>query len=106
MSPLVLLLCFFTVVMGSVVIAGYLLGKRSTAAASANVADPDAQEMLPKILQRVGETMPGAKKSRKLDRQLLLAGYRHPDAANIFAGIRIASALTLAIFALIAKMIF
>jgi tight adherence protein C len=106
MNPF-LLFCFFIVVMGSVAAGGYLLLNRQSAGAPDNLADPAPQRLLPKLLLRVGEAVPGGPaKSGKLERQLLLAGYRRPNAVQIFTGIRIASALSLGLLAVIAKALF
>lgn len=107
MNPVMLLVCVFVFVMGSVTLAGFFLMSRQTINASETLADATPRRLLPQLLLRVGEALPGSRATmNKLERQLRMAGYRRLNAVQIFTGIRIASAISIGLVALIAKLIF
>ncbi len=100
MNPLALLAAFFFLVMTSVILAGYVLLVRRPAGPSIRKRD-----LLQDTLSRVGEAVPTRPtQAERFHRQLNLAGYRHPNAAQTFSGIKIAAALGLGLACAIVKL--
>ncbi len=104
-----LLATFFTIVVISILGAGYFFLKRAERTLSAEGPDAapgssleeaslsSSHPILTRTFHAVGESVPASRRDNEsLRKRLLMAGYRWPTAVAIFHGIRVASALGLA----------
>jgi tight adherence protein C len=110
MSPAALISLFFVFVLAAVGAVGYIFvlrPSRGAASPAAAAAPPSGllQDHRPtafvEAFRLLGEAMPGTKgQSDALRQQLVAAGYRWPSAVSIFLGIKLASALLMALIGL------
>lgn len=99
---------FFTVVMGLVFGAGYyFLSRQPEAAAEGGILTAEAPkpDLLEDAFRRVGEAVPAPKRKERLLEKLNHAGYRLPQAPQVFNGIKAATGLMFAAFGLTAAVI-
>ncbi len=110
MTDIWVLLAFFAFVTTAVFLAGYLLVYRpsqvrpsgdAAAPLPAALNEPNltaAQSLLVQAFRMIGDAMPGSRSAANpLRRQLTSAGYRWPSALPVFYGVKIASALLMAV---------
>lgn len=109
MSPAAVLSLFFLFVLAGAGALGYLLVLRPTRGTAGTAPagpapsgilqdDQSAKAPFVEAFRLIGEAVPGGKaQSSALRQQLMAAGYRWPSAVSIFLGIKIATALLMAI---------
>ena len=101
---------FFTAVMGLVFGAGYYFlsrheGEEAAGGASALLgADPPKPDLLADAFRRVGEAVPSPKRADRIAQKLNHAGYRLPQAPQVFNGIKAATGLMFSAFGLTASL--
>ena len=109
MTPEQLLIGFFFFTLAAVSAAGYIFVLRPLRADGGEIPTqigldqpdmPTAQAAVVDVFRLIGEAMPGSQQqAAKAWQQLVLAGYRWPNAVSIFVGIKCAAALIFAIAA-------
>lgn len=104
MTPFALLGAFFVLVMVGVTLVGYAVLSRRTAR-TAQYPPAQNRDLLQDTLLKVGEAMPARQtQAERFHLQLNLAGYRQPNAAQTFSGVKSALALGLGLVCAALKM--
>jgi hypothetical protein len=104
MPNLTLLVAFFIFVMAGVVTAGYYLLLRP-AGNSAGATDQSAAQVLTDNLRSLGGALPDPKAGGALRKRLIAAGYRDPEAVDLFNGLTYATAALLGLIVAAAVLI-
>jgi tight adherence protein C len=99
-----LLIAFFIFVMAGVVAAGYYLLLRPASSTAGN-EDQSAAQVLTDNLRSLGGALPDAKSGGALRKRLIAAGYRAPEAVDLFNGLTYAVAALLALIVAAAVLI-
>ena len=101
MSEFWILAGFFAFVMALTTLAGYAVVLRPAAGAPAAASGAESaspREWLAETVRRVGEgILAGQADANALRKRLVAAGYRSPSTVHMYSGLKVASALLLAI---------